>query len=959
VANDKQHGWLRPLSGRATSLAQGALDLPPANEMTESAPPSYRLPPLDTRLNQSPHHLLHHSDSIRHSLVSSSPTSNSLAPTQSPVLLKHVPIKRPLSTILDSNSTKSTSPTTAHAEFHQSSVYSSFNRPSLSVSTSSQPRLRQLILPMLRTATTTVRSSSPGSPPDLTDSKSSKSSSFPSSSLADAAPADLSHFEDISLDDVAAVPNAWAEKAVPGSQIRSHPPVTSLYRNHPAANSGSLRDLTNGSRTISGGRPHSAGTSGRSKFQLPVPGPRSARPRMKQLVTNGHPMLADQQIRSPSASAMLGTRNFSPSTLSIGASSSSGRTRFSSSSIHVQRRQSWQPGRKSVQELEDEYHDSDEEVPDDAVIWNVPISPRPPHERELKRAETEPSPRSSSPTIKPQPEQSNTSADTPTLDRADTNMSSASAPPALNIDDIKRPLTPQSPGLSDTSSAEYPGHIHSMSKRDIALATLSREARELTDALEMFAEESERQQEERIQCGITKASSMPTSPTRTDLPPMRRNDPLIDPLPVSKEKEKFLTRTRPSWLPPKNLKEERRHLKEYQKIMARAVEAEKKRAHKQQKSLYEKDDAALERVKAWDNDVLPNWRTAVREPKTKDLWWKGIPPQRRGDVWSHAIGNELGLNTASYEAALKRAHEADSRLANMTEEDRERDPLGVIFAKLHASASCIYPDLSIFQPNGPLHQPLLDICKAYAVYRVDADATTLARIPSLAALLLLNLPAAPAAFITLANALNRPLPSALLASATSPTADLATLHTSYNLILTTLQHTVPSLHTHLLSLSHRTSASSTTSSKASDDDFDSSSTSSSSSTASTQPSWTSLLDAELLRPLLLSLVFPSPSLGVDIACRMWDVTVFEGDVALVRAAVAVLERLEGRLYGGRWEEVCRELGGAWDVDTGNSRSSVSGTEACWSGERVATITLWPLGQPDEFLGRMRKLDAQG
>jgi hypothetical protein len=33
------------------------------------------------------------------------------------------------------------------------------------------------------------------------------------------------------------------------------------------------------------------------------------------------------------------------------------------------------------------------------------------------------------------------------------------------------------------------------------------------------------------------------------LPPLQKSNIMIDPLPISKEKEKVLTRTRPSWLP--------------------------------------------------------------------------------------------------------------------------------------------------------------------------------------------------------------------------------------------------------------------------------------------------------------------------------------------------------------------------------------------------------------------------
>jgi len=56
----------------------------------------------------------------------------------------------------------------------------------------------------------------------------------------------------------------------------------------------------------------------------------------------------------------------------------------------------------------------------------------------------------------------------------------------------------------------------------------------------------------------------------TYLPPAST---LLDPLPISKEKEAVLSQTRPSWLPPKKKAEERRHLAEYQKMVQQAEEA--------------------------------------------------------------------------------------------------------------------------------------------------------------------------------------------------------------------------------------------------------------------------------------------------------------------------------------------------------------------------------------------------
>lgn len=68
---------------------------------------------------------------------------------------------------------------------------------------------------------------------------------------------------------------------------------------------------------------------------------------------------------------------------------------------------------------------------------------------------------------------------------------------------------------------------------------------------------------------------------------------------------------------------------------------------------------------------------------------------------------------------------------------------------------------------------------------------------------------------------------------------------------------------------------------------------------------------------------------VGMPSRVMDVYVFEGDRALVRAAVGVLLWLEGRLYGGR-EEVLGLLGWA-----GRERWGVGCEEEFMRGVRAA------------------------
>lgn len=113
---------------------------------------------------------------------------------------------------------------------------------------------------------------------------------------------------------------------------------------------------------------------------------------------------------------------------------------------------------------------------------------------------------------------------------------------------------------------------------NVALSELSEDAKSLTEAFENHAALAEQKHEEAVQSGesVIRPSMEKLSRAKTStvqLPPLRINTVMIDPLPISKEKEKVLSRTRPSWLPPKSQKEERKHLKEYQRMMELSMEA--------------------------------------------------------------------------------------------------------------------------------------------------------------------------------------------------------------------------------------------------------------------------------------------------------------------------------------------------------------------------------------------------
>ena len=413
----------------------------------------------------------------------------------------------------------------------------------------------------------------PGSPPGLTGSKSSKSSSYRSSSLsgADGILSDITHFEDIGLEEG----QHKFGQSLHGME-KPIPPLAGFGSPNPT-----MRELTNAGNQQSQHRlqgpikRHSASYSA----SLPVPGP----PR-RGLRSPSTPSLAITAMSNRNRSRSPSPNGISP--VYKTASSPAAPQRPSLVPIKAMnpqtRRGSWQPSRKSVKELEAEYNDSDEDLPDDASLWNVPLSPRPPAERTISISASN-SPKNSPRTSPERRSSLHTSF------RESSSQVPKTAPVLMASSPLAGNMTspPSSPRRSRTlqrgvSTGTMPDHLGFGAPRtkswNVALSELSEEAKSLTEAFENHAVLAEQQYEEAVQKGgaSIRPSMEKLSRSRTstvELPPLRINNVMIDPLPVSKEKEKLLSRTRPSWLPPKSQKEEKKHLKEYQRMMESSLEA--------------------------------------------------------------------------------------------------------------------------------------------------------------------------------------------------------------------------------------------------------------------------------------------------------------------------------------------------------------------------------------------------
>lgn len=464
-------------------------------------------------------------------------------------------------------------------------------------------------------------------------------------------------------------------------------------------------------------------------------------------------------------------------------------------------------------ELQCESDDGDDDLPSDALVWNVPLSPA-----LYVKAQS----------------QSQANKHEQLQHRS---KSSGKRESGLN----RLPET-----LSSIKESEPTQYFNTP-----GLENLSEDARNLTKAFQ------EMPTVKAAELAINKQKEHPSS----KLPPKRRSNDFMDPVPISKEKESALSRTRPSWLPPKSAEEEARHLQEYKKMMAMAAAAEKKRAVQIKHKAEERVKLQKKLEKEWTKNVLPRFEMAVQEAHTRELWWQGIPSKYRPLIWKARAGNTLGITKSTYEKALARGKEAMATLASKQEltdaEQKEKKMYDIL------KIDCLNPlsEVGLFGRYGPLHDQLLDTLIAFSSYRPDIGYKS--GLHYLAATFLMNLTPLES-FTALASTLNHSLCQAIYVR------DESMLTSYYTSFLKVLNTKLPSLYNHFKEIRLPPSA--------------------------------------YLEPMLTTLY--SQHVSIDITSRIWDIMFFEGDSFLLRVALGVLIKYEHKLYGTQ-EEVLKVLG--WDA----------------------------------------------
>ncbi|KAK5952676.1 hypothetical protein OHC33_006268 [Knufia fluminis] len=678
----------------------------------------------------------------------------------------------------------------------------------------SKSTIRSLTSPSIKISTMTTMVSAPGTPPELTESQSSKSDSYASqlSSPEEYAGGNM-NFEEINLDD----------------------------DKHSNAYNGKSRTSDNQGSTRS---------NGRSVKRPALATLQTQQTSYQASVENGSKSATNPNLKRNFTSPAVppaspnGQRTHSESPALHKAKSSSRLGQFAhtpATSLAIPgRRGSCQPVRKTIHEIEAEYHDSDDELPDDASLFNVPVSPFVSHARGVPRSarsSAQGSPERDSPALSPGPiplSHARTAPDAPSK----RSKGSKTLP--------KQRLTPRasSSQMKQPKSASTSPRLDMRFTRTRSWADLDHEARIISEKLDFHQEASSKS------AASASTSYRSSAPGAIPLPPIQRGT--LDFMPASKEKEAVLSRTRPSWLPPKDPKEEKRHLEQYKKMMQASLEADKKREEKLKDRVCTSDSTRESLHRIWTYYIEPTTDLSTIDTRVNDLCWRGIPPKLRGRVWQRRVGNSLGLTLNSYTMAVQRVKEIKSRpIEKLAEQEKIMQEW---FSDIERDAETAFPDISIFKRNGPQWQDLINVCEAYATYRGDIGYTYGMQL--VAALVLLQVPDPAEAFILMANCLNKAMPLAF------QTGDIAATSRTFGKVKATLEVKFPGLHSYLFN--------------------------------SQQDGGLAFTGEELFDAMFRTLF--ANGLDLDRLCRVWDIWVFEGDRYLVRTAVALLGILQTQIF---------------------------------------------------------------
>ncbi|KAH8099322.1 RabGAP/TBC [Cristinia sonorae] len=319
--------------------------------------------------------------------------------------------------------------------------------------------------------------------------------------------------------------------------------------------------------------------------------------------------------------------------------------------------------------------------------------------------------------------------------------------------------------------------------------------------------------------------------------------------------DKVISKTRPKHLPPKDRKEDSKHMADWEVMMKQSRAIEEKRRKALQERRFQREKRVEASIALWEREILPDWTVVHRNSRLRKLWWQGVPTKLRATMWQNAVGNALALSKDAFKGYMARANRA---LAAGTFPP-------AILEYIEADIATSLPTLHLFAPGrGPLYQDLKDMLCAWTVARSDEGLGYVPGVSKIAAMLLMNMSPAQG-FLVMRNLLERHCMRSFYGGHTSQ-ADVAAY---YRIFDTLLADGMPKIYFNFKQ--HQISP------------------------AAYLPEW--------LIPLFLD------HLPFEACARLWDILLLEGDSFLYRAALGILAVLEPRLFFPDRQELLELLKG--------------------------------------------------
>lgn len=269
----------------------------------------------------------------------------------------------------------------------------------------------------------------------------------------------------------------------------------------------------------------------------------------------------------------------------------------------------------------------------------------------------------------------------------------------------------------------------------------------------------------------------------------------------------------------------------------------------------------------WLGTIVPAWRKRRRAARTRTLLFRGVPASVRGLVWQTALGNPLNVSPELFEilkerAVVGRVEYNRSRELEESGDVASDDSPPMLHHQRSAHKSILldlprtFPGLAFFHADGSTYEDALrDILEAFVYLRPDVGYSQ--GMSFLGAVLLLFMEP-PDAFACFVNMLL--YKSCFLQFFRIQMPDVRIY---LNVHQRLLAEELPALHSHFVHFG---------------------------------------IEADIYMINWVMSLY-CHALPLDIVSRIWDIYMFDGDVAIFRAALGILKQLQPRLLQMNFEEI--------------------------------------------------------